>query len=86
VRTVVIHFHPEQDERALLIHRLRNFGEEVWTQAREAEWGTVNLREVDRATTQFSVTDVHAKKLRRLTGWIQEKADLRNLRISIEVF
>jgi hypothetical protein len=85
MRTVVIHFDAQQDERARLIHRLRNFGEEIWTQARAADWGSVNLDEVDKATTQFSVTDVHTKKLRRLTTLLQQKANLRHLRISIGV-
>jgi len=84
MRTIVIHFEP-QDEDIAFVHRLRNFGEDVWGQARKAGWGTVSIDEIDRATTQFSIRDVHAKKLRRLTTWIQREADLRHLRIIMEV-
>jgi hypothetical protein len=85
MRSVVIHFEPGQDEQGRLVHRLRNFGEVVWRQVRNADWGSVSLDEVDRATTQFSITDVHAKKLRRLTTWIQQEADLQHLKIVMKV-
>jgi hypothetical protein len=85
MRTVVIHFDPQQDEQALLIHRLRNFGEDVWRHVRDADWGCVSIDEVDRATTQFAITEVRAKKLRRLTAWLQLQADLQHLRIKMEI-
>jgi hypothetical protein len=56
-RTIVIRFPKDQDEEFSLIHRLRNFGEDVFRHLRDSEkgWGEIDLAEVDAATSQFTI-------------------------------
>lgn len=85
-RTVVIHFRPNPGEEShVLVDKLRNFGEDVFRFLRDGQWGTVDLGEVDRAQTQFSVANVKASKLRRLIAWIEAEAARQYLAVSIEV-
>jgi hypothetical protein len=84
-RIIVIHFAQDQDEQHSLVHRLRNFGEDVFRGLRDNGWGAVSLDEVDRATTHFAITDVKASKLRRLISWIEHEADRQRLRVTAEV-
>ena len=82
---VIVHLVPRQLEPNDSVHRLRNFGEDVFRQLREDDWGTVGLYEIDRATTQFAIRDVKASKLRRLITWIAQEADRQHLPITTEV-
>jgi len=84
-RTVMIHFPQHQDDRDSLVHRLRNFGEVVFQQVKTEDWGRLSLAEVDRATTQFAVTEVKASKVRRLVDWINKEAERQHLQIAVEV-
>ena len=85
-RIVVIHFQPNMGEEShILVHRLGNFGEDVFRFLRDSQWGTVDLGEVDRAKTHFSVINVKESKLRRLIAWIEDEAARQFLKISIEV-
>lgn len=85
-RTLIIHFQPNLGEEShILVHRLRNFGEDVFRFVRDNQWGTVDLGEVDRAKTHFSVANVKAPKFRRIIGWIEEKASRQYLKVSVEV-
>jgi hypothetical protein len=85
-RTVVIHFQPNPGEEShVLIGKLRNYGEDVFRFLRDTPWGTIDLGEVDRAQTQFSITNVKASKMRRLIAWIETEALRQYLMVSIEV-
>lgn len=85
-RTLVIHFQPNLGEEShILVHRVGNFGEDVFRFLRDNQWGTADLGEVDRVKTHFSVANVKAPKLRRLIGWIEGEASRQYIRVSIEV-
>jgi hypothetical protein len=84
-KSVVIHFEPDQDDEYSLIHRLRNFGEDVFRQLRDNGWGEVSLHEVDRATEHFTVRSIKASKLRTLLRWVEQEAARQHLRVTIEV-
>ena len=52
------------DPEKSTIHRIRNFGEDLWRSFREEKRITVNLEEVDRAQDQIAYL-VHGQFLRR---------------------
>ena len=87
MRTVLIRFvdDPVQDQG--LIHRLRNFGEDVFHYVRDAGrgMGEVDLAEVDSAKDLFLVRHVAASKVRRLRRWLEDEAARQNLHILTEV-
>jgi len=66
-RTITIHFVPSVELTGSLMP-MRDFGEDVWKKLRDVRWGTLDLKEVDRATTQFAITDVKASKVRGLVS------------------
>jgi hypothetical protein len=53
-----------------IIHRFRNFGEDLYRELREE--CTVSLDEIDSSTTAFVVRDIHKRDLRRITKMITE--------------
>ena len=53
-----------------IIHRFRNFGEDVYRELREE--CTVRIDEIDASTTSFMVRDIHRRDLRRITRIITE--------------
>lgn len=84
-KIVIVQFPSDQGEQFSLVHRLRNFGEDVFRFLRDYDWGTLDIQEVDAATTNFMITGVKASKLRRLTDWIEREAARQHLRVTIEV-
>ena len=66
-----------------LIHRLRNYGEDVYRYTRDGGkgLGEVDLEEVDSAKDQFSVHRVANRKVRGLCRWLEEEGARQNLRI-----
>ena len=84
-RTITIHFPAGQAEEFDLIHRLRNFGEDVFRFLRANDWGSVDIEEIDRAISFFSTHDIKRSKLRRLTAWLDAEAERHNLLISMEI-
>lgn len=66
-----------------LIHRLRNYGEDVYhyTLNGGTGMGEVDLEEVDSAKDQFSVRRVANHKVRGLCVWLEEEGARQNLRI-----
>lgn len=83
--TVLVRF--VDDESRELVHRLRNYGEDVFYHLPDAErgMGQVSMDEVDAATSEFSVRGVAQSKVRRLRQWLEEEAARQNLRVSTEV-
>ena len=57
---IIIDFDPGH------IHRLRNFGEDVWRSLREYKWAAIPLEEIDRAKTQLCVTVHSARHVKRV--------------------
>ena len=82
--TIVIKFKAQPGEEADLIHRLRNFGEDVFRLLRENEWGKVDIDEVDRATAEFAVTGIKQANRLRLMRWLAEEAARQHLIITLE--
>lgn len=61
-----------------LIHRFRNFGEDVWREYREVSRVEISLDQIDRATEMFSITT--RKHLdRRVRERVREIAEQHNL-------
>ncbi len=87
MRTILIRFPTDQSEEFSLIHRLRNYGEDVYRYTRDHGKGTgeVELDEVDAATTEFSVRGVANSKVRRVCQWLEKEAARQNMQIIIEV-
>lgn len=87
MRTILIRFPTHQSEHSGLIHRLRNYGEDVYRYTRNygKGFGEVDIDEVDAATTEFSVRGVAGSKVRRVLQWLEEEATRQNLEINTEV-
>jgi len=69
-RRIIIDSDAEPDERAL-IHRVRNFGEDLFRACREDGWAEISLDEVDRATNQLIVKVGSARRERRIAAMIE---------------
>lgn len=54
-----------------VIHRFRNFGEDIYQELRAT--CSVNLDEIDRATTSFMVRDIHPLDLGTVTQTIKKE-------------
>ena len=83
MRTIQIRLVKESAEGRDLVHRLRNYGEDVYHYVRDGGkgMGAVDLEEVDAAKDQFSVRHVANSKVRRLCRWIEEEGARQNLPI-----
>ena len=46
---------PEDSGDGVLVHRIRNFGEDLWKEYRDSDDAEVNLDAVDRATTRLEI-------------------------------
>jgi hypothetical protein len=69
-RWIVIDFDQERDPRSLM-HRVRNFGEDLYRACRDDGWAEISLDEVDRATDQLTVRVLSAKRERRIAAMIE---------------
>jgi hypothetical protein len=70
LRKIIIEFDPQPDRYAL-VHRVRNFGEDLYRVCREDGWAEISLDEVDRATNQLIVKVGSARRERRITAMIE---------------
>ena len=57
-------------DRGYDIHRIRNFGEELYVRCREDGWASISLAEVDRATDQLRVRVRSGRRVRRIAQMI----------------
>jgi hypothetical protein len=57
------------------IHRLRDFGEELFVKFRSGDQAVINLEEVDRATDRFVVHVAKRGSARRIARAIEVKMD-----------
>ena len=83
--TILIRFTASPGEEAgSMVHRLRNFGEDVDRVLRDNNWGEIDHDEVDHATWEFAVTGIRQTNQRRLASWLEEEAARQHLIVSIE--
>jgi hypothetical protein len=68
---IVIDFDRRQNAPAL-IHKLRNFGEEVWRVCKDDGWGSIALEDVDSATDQLIVTVSSSRHVRRMAAMVHK--------------
>jgi hypothetical protein len=66
-------------QRNLLVHQVRNFGEELFHACKEDGWASVSLQEIDRATNQLCVTVRSARRVRRISSMIDKLLDSHGL-------
>lgn len=87
LHTVLIRLVDDPAEQSDLVHRFRNFGEDVFRYTRDGDKGTgeVDLDEVDAAIERFSVRRVARAKVRSLSAWLQQEGARQNLRVVSEV-
>ena len=85
IRTVQIRIVCRPPDQFDLIHRLRNYGEDVYRYTRDNGMGQVDLDEVDSAKDQFSVRGVANSKVRRLCRWLEKEGSRQNLQIATTV-
>jgi hypothetical protein len=69
-REIIIDLDAQPDRHAL-VHRVRNFGEDLYRACREDGWAEISLAEVDRATNQLIVKVGSARRERRIAAMIQ---------------
>jgi hypothetical protein len=70
-RQIVIDFTLGPD-RGYDIHRIRNFGEDLYRRCREDGWASISIHDVDRATDQLRVSVRSARRVRRIARMITE--------------
>jgi hypothetical protein len=63
MKRIVFTFEPLADQTH--IHRLRNFGEDLFHMFRDDGRVPIDLDEIDRATGQFSIVVKHRRQLHR---------------------
>jgi hypothetical protein len=80
-RQIVIDFDLPTDARVRndLIHRIRNFGEELHRACVTGTAASVSLEEVDKATNQLRVAVRSARRTRQIAGAIEKLLDRHNL-------
>jgi hypothetical protein len=66
-RQIIIDFDSPAD-----VHRVRNFGEDLYGACRDDGWASISLAEVDRATNQLRVTVRSARRVRRVAAMIEK--------------
>ncbi|MEQ1950646.1 hypothetical protein [Mesorhizobium sp. CN2-181] len=84
-RSLTIHFDPAQAEQFLLIHRVQNFGEDVFRELRVTQWGEIDIHEVDTATDCLVVRRIANSKVRRLKAWIEREMARQHLKGLVEI-
>ena len=83
--SLVINFSIDQAEFNILIHRVRNFGEDIDRFLRTNGWGSIDMGEVDSATTQLIIRAIKRSKLRRVSVWVEEEMGRQYLLGNVEV-
>ena len=70
-REIVIDFTLGMN-RSSDLHRIRNFGEDLYRKCCDDQWASISLSEVDRATDQLRVSLCSGRRLRRIEQMIQK--------------
>jgi len=61
------------------IHRLRNFGEELYRAFKDDKWASVDLDDVDQATNRLVVHVYSARRVRSTSSVISKLLDRESL-------
>jgi hypothetical protein len=69
-RWIVIDFDQERDPHSLM-HRVRNFGEDLYRACRDDGWAEISLADVDRAMDRLRVRVRSSKRERRIAIMIE---------------
>jgi hypothetical protein len=70
-RKIVINFKLGPDSSSD-IHRIRNFGEDLYRHCRNDGWASISIPDVDRATDQLNVSIRSARRVRRTAQMIEK--------------
>jgi len=62
------------DEDSVIVHRVRNFGETLFHHFRDSNRGSIDLKQVDRATRSLVVERVRNRDLRRTVRLLEKLA------------
>ena len=65
--------------RLALVHRIRNFGEDLYRLFRHSGEARIDIPEVDRATNVLVVRDIKTRKVRAISAQIWKVLDSCNL-------
>ena len=70
-RQIVINFILGPD-RSSDIHRIRNFGEDLYRHCRNDGWASISIADIDRATDRVCVSVRSARRVRRTAQMIEK--------------
>jgi hypothetical protein len=78
---IVIDFELPADTfgRSGLIHRIRNFGEDLYRAFRDSRQAHVDLEDIDRATDRICVTTIKNRQVRTVAGRIRKLLERHHL-------
>ena len=70
-----------------LVHRIRNWGEELYLGLRDERWAFVSMDDIDRATDRIAVVVFHARDLNKVRSAIDATlaSHMLNLNARVEV-
>jgi hypothetical protein len=70
-RQIIISFIPGPD-RSFDVHRIRNFGEDIYRHCRNDGWASISTADVDRGTDELKVSIRSARRVRRTAQMIEK--------------
>jgi hypothetical protein len=66
-------------DRNRLVHRIRNFGEDLYRLFSRSGEAKIDLREIDRTADRILVGDIKTRKLRTVASAIEKMLEQQNL-------
>jgi hypothetical protein len=78
---IVIDFEVPTDSsaRADIVHRIRNFGEDLYRELKRSGLAEIDLDEVDRAIDQIHARAIKVRKVRTVSAFIAKMLEQHNL-------
>jgi hypothetical protein len=78
---IVIDFEvpTESSARGDIIHRIRNFGEDLYRELKRSGLAEIDLAEVDRAIDQIRARTIKVRKVRTVSAFIARMLEQHNL-------
>jgi hypothetical protein len=78
---IVIDFElpTESSARGDIIHRIRNFGEDLYRELKRSGIAEIDLGEVDRATDQIRARKIRVRNVRTVSAFISGMLERHNL-------
>jgi hypothetical protein len=79
-RRIEIEFDlPDVAELGSTIHRIRNFGEELYREFARSGQAKIKLAEIGRAMNRFCITGVKARQVKRVSDLVQTMLERHHL-------